>query len=160
MHCFTDTAGRTWEMSIHVGSIRRVKALTGIDMPSLYGDELRPLQEIANDPVKFAEVLWALVKFQGEKSGINQEAFLEALAGDSLDHALRAFLEELADFFPAAKAMTLRNMVGKIFRIQELLKMRADKELENQDLETWAEKLTSSSGAAPASSASTPDPSP
>ena len=75
--------------------------------------------------------------------------------------ATDAFLEELIDFFPEARARSsLRKIVAESRKVRDRLMGQAEKVLEKFDADREANKLLRSFGIAPESSASTPGPSP
>ena len=84
------------------------------------------------------------------------------MAGDAIDGATKAFLEELADFTPSprdrARARKVIDATWKLIdRAQDVLDARADVELERA-AEAALSALGSSSGNSPASSEPTPAP--
>lgn len=96
MRTFKDAKGREWQVSVTVSSIKRVKALAGLDILRVQDH----LQRLMSDPELLANVLCAIVRPQLEAQGISDEEFGEGLAGDPIDQATRALVEDLADFFP------------------------------------------------------------
>ena len=97
MKTFKDKESRQWEVKITIGSIERVKGLTGVDLLEDSGEDL---QKVTGNPLTFGPVLFALVKPQADATGVNSESFTDALAGDELLAAMEAFEEEYIDFFP------------------------------------------------------------
>lgn len=111
---FVDTSGRTWVVTITVWHQKQVKASTGVDLFHLIDDQLKGLAELLNDPGSFVDVLWVLVREQGEKSAVTDEQFGRSLGGDSLESAQSAFVEALTNFFPSARA---RENLRKILAV-------------------------------------------
>ncbi len=75
--------------------------------------------KLVSDPVTLADVLYCLCKDQADKQSITDEDFGRALAGDVITLAADAFVEELIDFFPDARARaSLRKAIeaGKAVR--------------------------------------------
>lgn len=113
MRTFTDTAGRTWTVAVTVTSLKRVKALTGHELLSIVGGEL--LKELYADPVKLCDIMFALCSKEAEEKGIDDEAFGAAMAGDALEDALKALLEDVIAFFlnpKERKALTMALAKG------------------------------------------------
>jgi hypothetical protein len=106
MHSFVDNSRRTWEVAINVAAVKRIRGLLGIDLYALVDDGFKSLSKIVSDPVTLADVLYCLCKDQADKQSISDEDFGRALAGDAITHAADAFVEELIDFFPDARART------------------------------------------------------
>jgi hypothetical protein len=124
-------------------------------------DGFKPLGALVGDPVMLADVLYCLCKDEADAKQITDEDFGRALGGDAITLATDAFLEELIDFFPEARARSsLRKIVAESKKVRDRLMGRAEKVLESFDADREANKLLRSFGIAPESSASTPAPSP
>jgi hypothetical protein len=161
MRTFTDNAGRTWTIAINVAAIKRVRGLLGVDLYKLVDDGFKPLGALVGDPVKLADVLYCLCKDEADTKKVSDEDFGRALAGDAITLATDAFLEELIDFFPEARARSsLRKIVTESRKVRDRLLGQAEKVLEKFDADREANKLLRSFGIAPESSESTPAPSP
>ncbi len=102
MRKFKDSAGRTWEIVINVGAIKRVLAVTKHNLCNLHdhGDGQLPLVlRLEQDVTILFDVLWELVKDQAAKLGVSFDQFCEAFDAGSLGDTAEAFWGELADFF-------------------------------------------------------------
>ncbi len=176
MKTFKDTEGREWIVRIDVSAIKRVRSLLDVDLLTVAeGDpEEDLLQQFINDPIMLCDVIYCLCKPEADKRDVSDEQFGGGMAGDAIEHATNALLEELVEFFPLAK----RRLLGKALKKFETLKAKvfeaAEKRLDSPELE--AELLEaalkespekenlkelmrgSSSGGSPASSESTPAP--
>lgn len=97
MRTFSDTQGRQWSVDLNIGAIKRVKSLVGVDLLQTKDGQL--LISLADDPVKLADVLFAIVQPQAQSRGVSDEDFGAALGGDTIRLATEAFVEELIDFF-------------------------------------------------------------
>ena len=160
MRTFTDNAGRTWTVQVNVAAIKRVRGLLGVDLYKLVDDGFQALARLVSDPVQLADVLYCLVKDEADAKQIDDEEFGCGLAGDAITLAADAFVEELIDFFPDARARAGRRKVidaGK--KVRDRLLTHAETLLEQVDPEVEANKLIASFGNSPASSASIPVPS-
>lgn len=96
MKSFKDTKDRTWEISINVSALKAVKAALDVDLNRLVEDDL--IVRFANDPALLGDTLYILCKKQCEELGIDDFDFGCGLAGDALDNATKAFLEEVVNF--------------------------------------------------------------
>jgi len=155
MRTFTDNAGRTWTVQVNVSAVKRVRGLVGIDLYKLVDDGFQALGKLVSDPVQLADVLFCLVKEEAEAKQITDEEFGRGLAGDAITLAADAFVEELIDFFPDARARaSLRKAIeaGKVVRDKVI--SHAEKILDSINPETEAQKWINSSGTWPESSAS------
>ena len=158
MHSFVDNSRRTWEVEINVTAVKRIRGLLGIDLYSLVDDRFKSLSKLVSDPVTLADVLYCLCKDQADKQSITDEDFGRALAGDAITQAADAFVEELIDFFPDARARaSLRKVIQAGKAVRDKVVAHAEKVIESIDPQAEAQKWISSSGTLPESSASTQD---
>ena len=158
MHSFVDNSRRTWEVAINVAAVKRIRGLLGIDLYALVDDGFKSLSKLVSDPVTLADVLYCLCKEQANKQSISDEDFGRALAGDAITQAADAFVEELIDFFPDARARaSLRKAIEAGKTVRDKVLSHAEKILDSIDTETEAKKWISSSGTWPESSAVTQD---
>jgi hypothetical protein len=166
MRTFQDNAGRTWTIALNVWTLKRVRDLLAVDLLDLAGDETNPgsglLHRFIADPILLVDVLYVACKDQADPLGVTDEQFGRAMAGDAIDAATRAFLEELADFTPSPRDRARAKRViaatwTLIDRAQDVLDARAAKELPAA-ADAALSALGNSSGNSPASSASTPAP--
>ena len=101
MRTFKDNAGRTWTISLTVAAVKRVRDLAKIDLLDLANG--RVFERLVADPITLCDALYAACKPQADAEGISDEAFGEAMAGDAIEHASKALVEELIQFFPNAR---------------------------------------------------------
>jgi ribosomal protein S7 len=152
MHVFTDATGRNWTITINVAALKKIKALTGVNLLELLDNNLEGLSALLSDVVKLVDILYVLCKDQADTLGISDEDFGRALGGDSLEQAVDAFLEEFVDFFPNRRAReALRKMLSKGKTITEKAMQQALEKIEQVNIENEVMKLLNSSGTAPAS---------
>ena len=174
MRSFKDNADRTWTITLNVYAVKKVRDLLGVDLLDLGGDPSTPLgagdakdgngllYRLIADPVLLVDVLYVICKDQADGANVTDEQFGRAMAGDVIDAATRAFLEELADFTPSprdrARARKVIDATWKLIdRAQDVLDAKADGELARAS-DAALSALGGSSGNSPASSAATPDP--
>jgi hypothetical protein len=158
MHSFVDNAKRTWEISINVTAVKRIRGLLGVDLYALVDDGFKSLSKIVSDPVMLADVLYCLCKDQAERQSITDEEFGRALAGDAITLAADAFVEELIDFFPDARARaSLRKAIEAGKAVRDKVLNHAERIIDSINPETEAQKWINSSGTWPESSGVTQD---
>lgn len=162
MRTFKDNAGRAWTLSVDVSAVKRTRSLAGIDLLDLKGT----LSRLEKDPILLCDALWAIVKPEADAAGVDEDAFLSALAGDCIEVASRALLAELVDFSPntrerAALRVALDRTWAATEKRLDLMEERLPRVLERIERQITEEPHDSgnSSTASPASSASIPDPS-
>ena len=117
MRTFKDNAGRTWSVTLNVLQMKRIRAHLGIDLVNVItldaGGKVKVdlVDRIANDPCLLVDILWVCVEDEAKAAGVTDEEFGRALAGDAIDEATKALLDELVDFFPGAKRLFLKKAV-------------------------------------------------
>jgi len=117
MQKFTDARGRDWSIEINVATAKRVKKALDVDLLGALDGTL--LQRLAGDPCLLCDVLYVLVQDQCTAQQVSDEQFGEGLAGEAIEHAGTALLEELVDFFPPAKRQILRDVLARLDDLQE-----------------------------------------
>src|SRR5690606_36334930 len=105
MKTFTDAAGRTWTLTLNLGTAMAVKAKLGIDLlqpeaPRNGDPEGPPLLTLfGTDEMLLGEVLCALLEKQFETHKVTEDDVRAAFDGQTLLAAQKAFYEEMIDFF-------------------------------------------------------------
>jgi len=170
MKTFTDNAGRTWTVTVNVDAVRRVRGLLDVDLLEVVEGKL--LERLVGDPVLLCDLVYALCKPEADAKGVTDEDFGRAMAGDAIDGATAALLEELVDFFPSARRRLLAKALGKLKAFEAMAVEAVEKRLDGPELEERmraalagpedgeapAKPPGDSSGTSPASSASPPAP--
>ena len=111
MRTFKDCEGRTWSVTLNVLQMKRIRANLGVDLVNVIaldsGGKVKVdlVDRIANDPCLLVDILWVCVEEEAKAAGVTDEQFGRSLAGDAIEDATRAFLDELVDFFPGAKRL-------------------------------------------------------
>lgn len=119
MKTFTDNAGRTWTVALNVTTLKRVKSLCGVDLLDVVNDSGKLIERLVGDPVLLCDVIFALCKEQADAKSVSDEDFGCAMAGDPIETATTALLEELVDFFPKGKREVLRRALQKMRLYEE-----------------------------------------
>ena len=170
MKTFTDNAARAWTIQVNVDALKRVKSLLdGVDLMEAVDGKL--LQRMLDEPVLLCDVIYALCKPQADAAGVTDEDFGRAMAGDAIDNATQALLEELVDFFPQRRRALLTKVLDKLKKLDSLALATVTDRIEKIDLDKVMSNAVAQldndlsallagkpSGPAPASSASTPAP--
>jgi hypothetical protein len=160
MKTFKDNGGRAWSISVDVIGIRRVRSALNVNLVN--SDFSKVLEQLLEDPVLLCDVIYILCKPEADKLGVSGEDFGAAMSGDAIEHAMRAFLEELGNFTPNPRDRArVQRVIAAMWNMAERGRDVADKTIEAAI--TRAEKdptFGASSSNSPASSASTPAPSP
>jgi len=124
MKSFTDNTGRTWTLSVTVGTIKRVRALCDVDLANIISIDAGStprvdlLERLGRDPVLLVDVLYAVVKPEADAKDISDEEFGRAMAGDAIEIATTALLDEIIDFFPETKRKVFRKILDATRRFE------------------------------------------
>lgn len=140
---FRDSLNRPWTVALTVASAKRVLAMVKVKDES---GQLSPFDLIDAGSISLTmtvlssrylavcETMYALVKPQVEKLGLDEGQFYEGLTGDALADATKVIEDELINFFPPR----LRKVVGTMFRkgaeVQAEVYQKAEEDLEKMDV--------------------------
>lgn len=158
MHIFTDNQRRSWNLSLNVWEMKRIRAALGVDLVNAVavgrdGNVQADLVDrIANDPCLLVDILWVLCEEQAKEEGVSDVDFGSSLAGDAIEEATRAFLDELVDFFPGARRLFLRKAVDLARKYAAESDAALKAALESPEFEAKVAESMSSSTRSPGSS--------
>jgi len=160
MTSFSDNAGRSWTVAINVDAIKRVRGLVGVDLLEVLDGTL--IERLVRDPVLLCDVVYAVCKPEADERGVSDEDFGRSMAGDAIEQATKALLEELVGFSPNPRdRAALRRVIATTWKVMERARDLVEQRIETGELERIAEqalaKAGGSSGGARESSASIPD---
>jgi hypothetical protein len=166
MKTFTDNAGRSWSITINVDAVRRTRTLVGVDLMGIVDGKL--LEKLIADPVLLCDCIYALCKPQADQAKVSDEEFGRAMAGDAIDAATTALLEELVGFFPQGRRRVLAKALAKLKSLEAMATSHAEARLDSPELDQRLAAIIknamapavsgSSSSSLPASAASIPAP--
>ena len=153
MQTYRDNAGRTWTVAIDVAAIKRVRALIGYDLLSMLNGN--GSQRLITDPVLLVDVLYALCRPEADRLSVTDEDFGRSMAGDAIEHATQALLEELVSFCPNPRdRKRLRKFVTTMWttmeKARDVLERKLDERLEDASRQALT-ALGGSSGSSPVS---------
>jgi hypothetical protein len=113
------------------------------------------VEQLAGDPVLLVDVLYAVCKEEADAKNITDIDFGQAMAGDAIELATAALLDEVVDFFPEGKRRILQKVLNATRRFQEKSKAALNELLGDPTLDSKIdgalEQLTSSSANLPES---------
>lgn len=173
MKTFTDNTGRTWTLVINVDAVKRVRSVVGVNLMEAVEGSL--IEKLVSDPVLLCDVIYAVAKPEADANKISDEEFGRAMAGDAIEQATTALLEELVDFFPRDRRRLLGKALEKLRKLNLMVIAAVETKLDSGQLEKQMEAALaeldkpqpsesvptppgSSSGNLPDSSASIPAP--
>lgn len=132
MKTFCDNQGRSWPLVVNVATIKRVRAICDVDLNAIIelDDKNQPstklLERLSSDPVLLVDVLYAVCKPECDKQNVSDQDFGAAMAGDAIDKATSALLDEIIDFFPEQKRMAFKKVLSATRRFEEIAKKRLE----------------------------------
>lgn len=156
MASFKDDGGRTWDLTLGVGSLKRIRSRTGVNLFDALKDDCAVLKKLGDDPLLIFDVVLAALDLD-ESAG-------EHWSEQTIVAAAEAFFEALFDFF-REKGRSLRVAWGKAKVAVEKRVPAAiaalDQAAEEFDAEVALESyLTSKSSAGSSPDKSEPTPTP
>ncbi len=163
MKTFKDEAGRTWTLAVNVSAIKRVRDLIDVDLMQLVEGEAKLIERLYTDPILLVDVLYAICKPQADKESVTDEQFGEAMAGDAIELATTALLDDIISFFPSSRSRERITKVMAKFRaviekVHDKLDVAVDSPALERKLEEVLETVGEPFGDLPESSESTPAP--
>lgn len=150
MSQFTDAQGRTWNIVLNVGVIRRVKAEAGIDLGGFFDEEMFTRLFIS-DTILVCEALCAICRPNFASHGIDEAAFYAGMLGDQVLAGRKALEEAYQDFCPSQDRERVRMTFKALATRLDEAKAQAVKVVSGL-LEKDGDASGEPSGDAPASS--------
>jgi len=137
MKTFHDNKARKWAITLNIDALKRVRSLLDVDLMDAVNGKL--LERLIIDPVLLCDVIYCVVKPDADAKEITDEDFGRAMAGDAIERATNALLEELVDFFPERKRLVLTKALAKLDKFENLAIEAADRRLESGELDRQME---------------------
>jgi hypothetical protein len=161
MKTFTDAAGRTWTLTLNLGTAMRVKATLDIDLLQPEAGDPPLLTRLGTDELLLGEVLCAMLSGQFEANKVTDEDVRTSFDGETLLAAQKAFYEELIAFFRSRGRNDRAKAVAKQMAMIEAAVTAVETRIDALDIDATVRKAMDggeTSGASPEVSASTPGP--
>ena len=151
-HAFTDTAGRTWDATITVDTVKRLRQLGDIDFLEIVDENAKLIERLTCDPILLVDTIYLVIKPQADDQNVTDEDFGRAMAGDAIADATMALLRSIADFFSNARE---RAMIHQMLdasveageKAREIVARRLDEQIPKimeQALSKFGDGLTDS----------------
>jgi hypothetical protein len=99
MKTFTDAAGRTWALTLNLGTALAVKDALGVDLLQPEQGDPPLLTRLGTDELLLGEVICCLLAGQFEAHKVSEADVRAGFDGQTLLAAQTAFYEELVGFF-------------------------------------------------------------
>ena len=145
MKTFKDNAGRSWTITVNVDAIKRVRSLLDVNLMEAVEGKL--LEQLVSDPVLLCDIIYVLCKPEADTQQVSDEDFGRSMAGDAVEHATTALLEELVEFFPLPKRRLLTKALDKLKTLEAKALEVAEKRLDSPELEAEMEAALKELGA-------------
>ena len=133
MKTFQDNAGRTWTVSVNVDAVKRVRSLLEVDL--LEAVEGKLIERLRDDPILLCDVLYVVCKPEADAAGVTDEQFGQGMAGDAIDHATAALLEELVGFFRKGRRELLAKALERLSEVETKAIAVANQRLDDPEIE-------------------------
>jgi hypothetical protein len=159
MKTFTDAAGRTWTLTLTLGTAMKVKAKLDIDLLQPEAGDPPLLTRLGTDEILLGEVLCAMLEGQFETHRISEEDVRAAFDGQTLLAAQKAFYEELIGFFRSRGRNDRAKAVAKQMAMIDAAVTAVETRIEALDIDATIQSAMThgvTSGASPGPSGSTP----
>lgn len=141
MKTFEDRKGTEHLIDINVATVKRVKATLDVDLLDVV-KKPETLERLIDDPIFLCDLIYVVV----DPKDITDEEFGERMAGDAIERATSALLEDLANFFPASKRGVLMKAISKLNEFQEQALKLAHQKLDSPELNESLRQMLESSG--------------
>jgi len=151
MKTFTDTANRTWSISLTIGSAMRVKDTLGVDLLQPEEGDPPHLTRLGTDEILLGKVIACLLAGQFESHKISEADVLASFDGQTLCAAQTAFYEELISFFQLRGRTDRAKAAEKQLKMIEAGVKAVETKLDGIDVDETIRGVMS--GASPAPSA-------
>lgn len=165
MKTFKDAKDREWTIEVHVTSAKRVRDLCQVNILELGtftgGLEDTLVFRLVKDPILLGDVVYALVKPQADALGISDEDFGAALAGDPIDAATDALLEEIVLFTPSQRDRERKGKaLARVKRWMEATRTALERKTEDPQIDRKVEEAIAILGNGSTSSGPSPESTP
>lgn len=158
MKTFTDAAGRTWTITLNLGTAMKVKAKLDIDLLQPEAGDPPLLTRLGTDELLLGEVFCALLEGQFEAHKVTADDVRAAFDGQTLLAAQKAFYEEMIDFFQSRGRSDRAKAVAKQMDLIDAAVTAIETRLDGIDIEQtirgamsgdWREASASTRGHSP-----------
>lgn len=113
MTAFATTDGRRWTVAVNLGTVKRVREATGVDILALVSDQ-RAISEAFSDNIRLAEVIASVIKPELAAAGVTDDQFFSVIDGAVIESATEALLAEVANFFQEPRRTILIKAMEKV----------------------------------------------
>jgi len=148
MKTFTDAAGRTWTLTLNLGTAMAVKAKLDIDLLQPEAGDPPLLTRLGTDEMLLGEVLCAMLEGQFASHNLTEDDVRSAFDGQTLLAAQKAFYEEMIDFFRSRGRNDRAKAVAKQMAMIDAAVTAIETKLDGIDPRQVVEETITSGGGA------------
>ena len=145
MKTFKDAAGRTWTLTLTLGTAMAVKDKLAIDLLCPEAGEPPLLTRLGTEEMLLGEVLCAMLQSQFEAHKVTVEDVQNAFDGNTLLAAQSAFYEELENFFQSRGRMDRAKAVAAQARLIQKATAAIELKIDGMDLDKMVDGALSGS---------------
>ncbi|HRQ75591.1 MAG TPA: hypothetical protein PK098_06690 [Phycisphaerales bacterium] len=150
MKTFTDNAGRTWTVAINIDAVKRVRSLLNVDLLDITDGKL--VKRLISDPVLLCDVIYVVCRPEAETKNVSDEDFGRAMAGDAIEHATTALLDELVNFSPNQRdRKSAQRVLQKTWQVMDRARDLVERKIDSE-LDQVAERALANAGLSPGDS--------
>jgi len=140
MRQFCDKSGRSWTISLTLGTAIEVRDKLGVDLLQPEQGDPPLLTCLGTDEIMLGEVICAILGDQFEKHGVTDADVRDSFDGGTLLAAQKAFYEELVDFFQSRGRTDRARAVLAQMKVIEAAIKAADSRIEAIDIDRTIEE--------------------
>jgi len=140
MKQFCDKSGRSWTISLTLGTAIEVRDKLGVDLLQPEQGDPPLLTRLGTDEIMLGEVICALLGDQFEKHGVTASQVRDSFDGGTLLAAQKAFYEELVDFFQSRGRTDRARAVLAQMKVIEAAIRAAETRIEAIDIDRTIEE--------------------
>lgn len=122
MRQFSDSQGRTWQLSFDAPTLDAVEESFGISLDSL---DNPPWERFASEPRLFVKVLAFVLADQIRVAGTTDAEFRRSIRDGAIDKAALAMADAVIDFFPEKKRSSLKSRWESLEQLQQAADQKA-----------------------------------
>jgi len=140
MKQFCDKSGRSWTISLTLGTAIEVRDKLDVDLLQPEQGDPPLLTRLGTDEIMLGEVICALLGDQFEKHSVTAADVRDSFDGGTLLAAQKAFYEELVDFFQSRGRTDRARAVLAQMKVIEAAIRAADSRIEAIDIDRTIEQ--------------------
>lgn len=149
MQTYKDKNGQDWAVELTIGAMKRVLALTKLDLrnptapsgPELPDGQVSLSARMELDQLLLADVLFAVCYPQAQDRGVTQDQFADLLAPETVKPARDAFFAEWSDFFRRSGTPQMAAILDKQTSMVSRAVDLAAKQWDSQKVEARIDQL-------------------